>query len=89
MPTVPPFTRSHAISFDPQLARVVFWVAVACCVVAQVAIVRAAVRTRAEGEVASGGAVPQPSRASELGWTLIPAAALAAVLVLTWRALGR
>ena len=89
VPTVTSLTRSPAISIDPQLARVVFWIAVACCVVAQAAIIRAAVRTRGDGDGAAGATVPRPSRASELGWTLIPAAALAAVLALTWQALGR
>jgi len=81
----------RAISIDPQVARVAFWIAVACCVVAQAAIVRAAVRPRGDGDAVAGGgvAVPRPSRAAELAWTLIPAAALAAVLALTWRALGR
>ena len=77
------------IAIDPPLARIVFWIAVACCAVAQAGIIRLAARTRDGGERAAGGAVPRPSRASELGWTLIPAAALAAVLALTWQALGR
>ena len=77
------------IAIDPPLARIVFWIAVACCAVAQAAIIRAAVRTRGDGAGAAGAAVPRPRRGSELAWTLIPAAALAAVLALTWQALGR
>ena len=80
-----------SVSIDPQLARVVFWIAVACCAVAQAAIVRAALRPPGGGgETAAGGTVvPRPSRASELAWTLVPAVALCAVLAVTWRALGR
>jgi heme/copper-type cytochrome/quinol oxidase subunit 2 len=59
-----------------------FWLAVGCCVVAQIEIVRSAFKT----PPASDNAVPAPSRWSEVVWTLIPAVGLAVVLVFTWRA---
>lgn len=62
---------------------VIFWLAVACCVVAQVAIVRGAARA---GRV-SGQGEDRALRRSELAWTLVPAAMLAAVLLFTWRAM--
>ena len=76
-----------AIAIDPQLARALFWIAVACCAVAQVAIVRSALRPHEDDGAA--GPVPRPVRAWEVLWALIPAAALAAALALTWQALDR
>jgi len=61
-----------------------FWLAVVCCVVAQIEIVRSAFKT----PPASDGTVPAPSRWSEVVWTVIPAVGLALVLVFTWRAIG-
>jgi heme/copper-type cytochrome/quinol oxidase subunit 2 len=63
-----------------------FWVAVACCVAAQVAIVRSAIRARSRA-AGDGIEVPRPKRVIEIAWTLLPALALALVLVLTWRAI--
>ena len=62
-----------------------FWVAVACCLTAQIAIVRSVVRPRQQD--GSGTLVPRTRYAVELAWTLIPAAVLVLVLVLTWQAL--
>jgi hypothetical protein len=55
-------------------AGALFWIAVASCAVAQVAIIRSVV------------ASPR-KRAIELAWAILPAFALAAVLLLTWRRL--
>lgn len=68
----------------PFLADAIFWVAVVCCVVAQIAILRATVPP------ATTAAAPlaQPvRRVQEIVWAVVPALALAGVLVLTWRAL--
>lgn len=59
------------------LAAAIFWVAVACCVVAQAAILRTA--------FARATALPAARRVAEAAWALLPALALAAVLVATWR----
>jgi hypothetical protein len=70
------------------LREAIFWVAVASCVVAQAAITRSALKARhaaAPGDVE----VPQPSRLVEAAWTLIPAIALALVLLATWQQLHR
>ncbi len=64
-----------------------FWVAVTCCLTAQIAIVRSVIGSRPQG--GSGAGIPRPRRAVELAWTLIPAAVLVLVLVLTWHALHR
>lgn len=56
------------------LADAIFWVAVACCAIGQVAIVRSAVQ--------SGD-----RRATDVAWAVLPGFALAAVLVFTWSAM--
>lgn len=67
------------------MIHVLFWVAAACCVVAQIAIVRS-VFTAEPASTADEG-VPRPTRAIELLWVTIPALGLILVLVFTWRAI--
>lgn len=73
-------------------AAALFWLSVACCVVAQLAIVRATLRvSRLAGEPVTTAppgifALSRPRRALELFWVMLPALALAAVLGATWRA---
>lgn len=63
-----------------------FWLSVICCVVAQAAIVRSAIR--ATPHVRAGeDAVPRPHYGTEIAWTLLPAVGLALLLVFTWRAM--
>ena len=75
-------------------AAALFWLSVVCCVVAQVAIVRATLRvSRLSGEpvaTAPSGtsAMPCPRRGLEMLWVVLPALALAAVLGATWRAVN-
>jgi hypothetical protein len=57
---------------SPFVARNLFWAAVIICGVAHVAIVASVVRSA-------------PRRRLEIAWAVIPALALAAVLVMTWR----
>ena len=66
------------------LPHLLFWVATAVCIVAQVAILRAALAGRTPG--ASPSAL---ARAREVLWTVLPAVALALLLAGTWRALPR
>ncbi len=71
--------------FDLSWTEATFWVAAVACAVAQVAIVRSVFVARQP----EGGDVPRPAparRAPEVAWAVVPALALAAVLVLTWRA---
>ncbi len=79
------------IDTEPILASMLsvalFWAAAIMCAVAQVAIVRAAARTpRDAGAAQRTSSAPPTHRAVEVAWTLIPAAALALVLLFTWRA---
>ncbi len=69
------------------LAEIAFWAAVACCAVAQVAIVRSALARRAP--LAESAPMPPLHRPAEVAFTLVPAALLALVLALTWRATHR
>jgi heme/copper-type cytochrome/quinol oxidase subunit 2 len=80
--------------FEGFLAEATFWVAAVACVVAQVAIVRSVLvaRAPADGSHAESARVEPsrrtaPRRGVEVAWAVVPALALAAVLVLTWRAM--
>ena len=60
---------------SPALARILFWAAAFACGIAHVAIVRSVAKSRQR-------------RATELAWAVIPAIVLAAVFVMTWRAMS-
>ena len=63
-----------------------FWAAVVCCVVAEVAIVRSAALARGRSGAAPDGArLPSVRRGAEVMWAVLPALALAGVLAWTWR----
>ena len=65
---------------SPSFSELLFWAAAACCAVAQLAILRALVLGR------TPGAAPT-RRAAEVLWSVLPALALAGLLVATWRAI--
>jgi len=67
------------------LADAIFWVAVACCVVAQLAIVHSVVISPAR--VPDSQPTSTTRRGAELAWAVSPGGALAFVLVFTWRAM--
>lgn len=68
------------------LADAVFWAAVACCSIAQLAILRSAIvspaRARDSQTPSSGG-----RRATEIAWAVLPGVALAVLFVYTWSAM--
>ena len=69
----------------PTLADAIFWVAVACCALAQLAILRSVFGAHpARGD---RPAMPRVRRGMEAFWAVVPALGLALVLVLTWRAM--
>jgi hypothetical protein len=70
------------------LREAIFWVAVASCFVAQVAITRSALRAK-RGVVRGDADVPHPPRLAETAWTLVPAVGLALVLLATWQVIHR
>jgi len=65
------------------LSDVIFWCAALCCALSQAAIVRSALRARAQRPDGTAS----PPRAIEVAWTIVPALMLALVLAFTWRAL--
>lgn len=69
-----------------RLADAIFWVAVACCLVAQVAVVRSVVisSARVAEPVARASA---GRRVAEIAWAVLPGVALAVLFVFTWRAM--
>jgi heme/copper-type cytochrome/quinol oxidase subunit 2 len=70
---------------SPVVSSTVFWIAAACCAVAQVALIWSAIRAPMSGSTESAS-MRMPSRASEIAWTIIPAIGLAVLLAFTWRA---
>ncbi|HXT14370.1 MAG TPA: hypothetical protein VN706_01990 [Gemmatimonadaceae bacterium] len=71
------------------LADAIFWIAVACCTVAQLAIIRSVVasRTFAEGSSQPTSSATASPRVVEIAWAVLPGIALAVVLVFTWSAI--
>ena len=67
-------------------ANTVFWVAVACCVVAQAALLRSVLTVRPLERPASAVGPLAPVRQwLEVLWAVVPALGLAGLLWLTWR----
>lgn len=65
------------------MSDVIFWCAALCCALAQAAIVRSALRARAERPDGTAS----PVKAIEVAWTVLPALMLVLVLFFTWRAM--
>jgi heme/copper-type cytochrome/quinol oxidase subunit 2 len=61
-----------------------FWTSVACCVVAQLLIVRSVIGARHVPRPDTD--LPRSHAGVELMWALVPAVALVALFVFTWRA---
>lgn len=66
-------------------ADAIFWVAVACCAVAQVAILRSVLVSPVEAGEPVRSSVAR--RAAEIAWAVLPGVALAVVFAYTWRAI--
>jgi heme/copper-type cytochrome/quinol oxidase subunit 2 len=67
------------------LSTLLFWSSVACCLVAQVLIVRSVLGAARLPEPHAG--VPRSRESVELFWALVPAVALGVLLLFTWRAI--
>ena len=67
-------------------ATILFWISVACCLVAQVLIVRSVVAARSLPAVRPE--LPRARGSVEVMWAVVPGIALAAILFFTWRAIG-
>jgi heme/copper-type cytochrome/quinol oxidase subunit 2 len=64
----------------------IFWIAVACCAVAQTAIVRSSLVSPAQAPGADEPA-SLARRALEVCWAVVPGIALAFLFVATWHAM--
>jgi hypothetical protein len=80
------------VRLSPELAKIVFWLALATCFVAQLGILLSTARSRAAGtEPAPGGDADAPSAGArrrtgaEFLWALLPAIALVFVFAGTWK----
>jgi heme/copper-type cytochrome/quinol oxidase subunit 2 len=63
---------------------VIFWIAAAICIVAELALLRSAFFPRS----AESGPSATPARGSEMLWAVIPAIVLMLLLAATWRAVN-
>ena len=68
------------------LATALFWLSVACCLVAQLLIIRSVVAARRLPAVRPE--LPRARGSVEVMWAVVPGIALAALLFFTWRAIG-
>ena len=66
------------------LAEPIFWIAAALCVIAELAILRAAFAPPADAGTSTS--IPHSPRGTEMIWAIIPAIILALLLAATWRA---
>jgi hypothetical protein len=63
-------------------ADAIFWIAAACCAVAQVAILHSVIVSPARTPDAGDATVAR--RAGEIAWAVIPGVGLALVMIWTW-----
>jgi heme/copper-type cytochrome/quinol oxidase subunit 2 len=64
-----------------------FWTSVACCVIAQLFIIRSVRGARYVPEPSAS--MPRQRGGLELLWAVLPAVGLAVLMVFTWRAVQR
>jgi heme/copper-type cytochrome/quinol oxidase subunit 2 len=64
------------------LAETLFWIAAVACAIAELAILRSTFAARRSNK---SELVPSSSPRGELAWAVIPALALAVVLMATWQ----
>ncbi len=68
-----------------QFAESVFWIALASCAIAELAILRTVFSPQASAT--SSTPIRHSARGTEMIWAVLPAIALAALLAATWRAI--
>ena len=74
------------ISRMPETAAdLMFWIALVCCAVAQIAIIRSVLSVTPA--TATAERVPVSRRATEIAWAVLPPLVLAVVFWATWRAM--
>jgi heme/copper-type cytochrome/quinol oxidase subunit 2 len=66
-------------------SELVFWIATVLCIVAELAILRAAFAPHAHADTPTP--IPHSPRGTEMVWAVIPAIVLGVLLAATWRAI--
>lgn len=74
----------HSHPSGNPLAELIFWIAAAICIVAEIALLRSAFFPGASETRAPA----HPARGTEMLWAVIPAVALMLLLAATWRAVN-
>ena len=74
------------MSMPHSVATILFWITVACCLFAQIMIVRSVLAARALPAVRPD--LPRARGSVEVMWAIVPAVALAVLLLFTWREIG-
>jgi hypothetical protein len=83
------------VTLTPEFARIVFWLCVACCAVAQVAIIYSTLRRLRAGRAGDlrqeeqGRPIAVIRRTPEFIWAVLPAIALILVFAGTWQSIVR
>lgn len=77
--------QMHTHTANP-IAEIIFWIAAAVCVIAELAILRYAFFPRSVSPESAD--VPHSTRGSEMIWAIVPAIVLALLLAATWRAVN-
>jgi heme/copper-type cytochrome/quinol oxidase subunit 2 len=66
-------------------SELVFWIATVLCIIAELAILRAAFAPHAHTDTPAP--IPHSPRGTEMVWAVIPAIILGVLLAATWRAI--
>lgn len=70
-----------------RLGDAIFWVAVACCAVAQLAIVRSSIVSPVQAPASGTSSTAGRRRVLEICWAVLPGIVLALLFIATWRAM--
>lgn len=74
----------HSHPSGNPISEVIFWIAAAICIVAELALLRSAFFPGAGNTTTA----PEAARGSEMLWAVIPAVGLLFLLAATWRAVN-
>ena len=74
----------HAHPTGNPLTEVIFWIAAAVCIIAELALLKSAFMPRST----DAANLSHPARGGEMLWAVIPAIGLMFLLAATWRALN-
>ena len=81
-----PFMDVSIARMPEAAADLVFWIALACCAVAQIAIIRSVLLATPHAS-STAEAMPKSGRFAEIAWAVLPGVMLGLVFWATWRAM--